>query len=691
MDINDMILYSSLKHLPDISDKREKEYWKNGVLNLSQLYSFLHSQATLFDNCSNGLILQSVENISNGEIDTVISELSRKSGRKDYYRIAYSFPKDIMFLDIETTGLSQVYHYVTTVGWVMDGVYSYWMPGMDSTFFLDSFKKAKMIVTFNGAKFDCPFLNLTFKEIEASKKPNLDLMYLCRSFGYMKGQKTIEERVGFQRPIELSKCDGKEAIALWYKFLFGDNNALRELITYNFYDIFGMMHILDHIFFEHIYNKTFPKVGKPSRFFSKHLKKAMPKKLPATSQIKDYVKHNISNFDIKNLSCAMQYKIVGIDLAGVINKTSKTGICVLKGQDVTTSVVKTDDEIISYIQEAAPDIVSIDAPLSLPYGRSTVFNDDPKRDEIGIMRFCERELKRRGVNVYPALIDSMQELTKRGIELSEKLRKLGHPVIECFPGAAQDVLQIPRKKTDETLLKTGLTRIGIRGDFENRKVSDDELDAITAALVGQFFIAEYYEPIGIEAENDLIIPQTKKMLPQYDIVIGVTGPIAAGKTTVAKYLQAKGYAYCRYSQIIADALKDKNISVDRKTLQKTGWDLFSNMNQYKLNQELDKKVSGNPMVVIDGLRHYEDFTYWKERSFKRFFLIYVDSDYAITSARYAVSNPDEDYNEIFNHPAEAEIAGLKRYADIVLPNNDSIQKLESSVDDAIKRIIQSIK
>ena len=53
------------------------------------------------------------------------------------------------------------------------------------------------------------------------------------------------------------------------------------------------------------------------------------------------------------------------------------------------------------------------------------------------MRESERELKRRGVNVYPCLIRSMQRLTARGIRLAGTLRERGLPVIESYPGAAQ--------------------------------------------------------------------------------------------------------------------------------------------------------------------------------------------------------------------------------------------------------------
>ena len=43
--------------------------------------------------------------------------------------------------------------------------------------------------------------------------------------------------LNFKRPDNVLDCNGKEAVALWYKFIFGDDEALQLLIEYNFYDV----------------------------------------------------------------------------------------------------------------------------------------------------------------------------------------------------------------------------------------------------------------------------------------------------------------------------------------------------------------------------------------------------------------------------------------------------------------------
>src|SRR5207253_4805696 len=87
----------------------------------------------------------------------------------------------------------------------------------------------------------------------------------------------------------------------------------------------------------------------------------------------------------------------------------------------------------------------------------------------------------------------------------------GCKVIESYPGAAQDVLGIPRKKTSLEELKWGLSRAGIRGDFLTANITHDELDAITSALVGLFYLADDYIALGTTAEDYLIVPRSMKV------------------------------------------------------------------------------------------------------------------------------------------------------------------------------------
>jgi histidinol phosphatase-like PHP family hydrolase/predicted nuclease with RNAse H fold len=180
--------------------------------------------------------------------------------------------------------------------------------------------------------------------------------------------------------------------------------------------------------------------------------------------------------------------VVGVDLTA--GKNRKTAVAKLSGSFVETASLRTDEEILDYIKEVQPAIVSIDSPLGVPGGGEKI---DPK---AGIMRIAERDLASVGIPAYPALIGSMKELTLRGIRLRKAIESFDDPptVIESYPDAAQDLLAIPRKQRGLNLLLRGLTEMGLRGPGLLTK-SHDELDAITSAIVGRFFEVGQYEPM----------------------------------------------------------------------------------------------------------------------------------------------------------------------------------------------------
>ncbi len=181
-------------------------------------------------------------------------------------------------------------------------------------------------------------------------------------------------------------------------------------------------------------------------------------------------------------------KIAGIDLTGSEQKAS--GVAFLYGSNrVYTLRLKTDVDIVERVRAEKPDLVSIDSPLSLPENPDKIYRD------------CELTLKRRGIGVYWCLLPSMKALTMRGIALAAKLREAGLDVIESYPGAAQDILGIPRKNKGIQLLADALKEYGIQGNFN---VSHDELDAITAAIVGRLYREDKYEALGC-----LILPRAK--------------------------------------------------------------------------------------------------------------------------------------------------------------------------------------
>jgi len=189
--------------------------------------------------------------------------------------------------------------------------------------------------------------------------------------------------------------------------------------------------------------------------------------------------------------------VVGIDLAG--SEKRQTGFCILDGMKASTSVLYTDEEIIDKIEEVRPDIIAIDAPLSLPEGRKSI------EDRTNVhLRECDKELLKRRIKFFPITLGPMRKLTQRGIELKKTLENKGFRVIEVYPGGAQDVLKIPRKQRGLDKLKEGLKMLKITG--LTKEMNDHELDAVTSAFVGKLFLERKSETLG-DQKNGIVMPK----------------------------------------------------------------------------------------------------------------------------------------------------------------------------------------
>jgi uncharacterized protein YprB with RNaseH-like and TPR domain/predicted nuclease with RNAse H fold len=442
------MLLSTFQHIKGIGKKTELSLWEKGIINWEKYIQLNGKQLSLFKSDSTDPVTSSITAFNKGNIDYFAKTLPRS----EFYRIALTYPKETLFLDIETTGLSLYYDQITLVGWSIGNKYGVYLKDHDESGLIRALSSAKAIVTFNGTLFDIKFLKKAFPGISIPPI-HIDLRFFAKRVGLSGGQKMIEPKIGFNRPDLVKGMEGESAPILWYKYRRGDKAALKELVTYNHADIEGMKWIFDYAI-EKIYkiNKIPHKIRLKIKFSDFNSKIDWSNHKPTNgnpykvylTKFSGHLKPLITYGELNKIVSLSNKTFIGIDL--VSSEDRESGYCILKGNKAKTSRIKSDQEMIRLSHDAGATLISIDSPLTIPEGRKTCFDDDPGRDKYGIMRECERILKKRGVNVYPCLIPSMQKLTQRGIQLAAKFRKLGIPVIESYPGAAQDILAIPRKR-----------------------------------------------------------------------------------------------------------------------------------------------------------------------------------------------------------------------------------------------------
>lgn len=201
--------------------------------------------------------------------------------------------------------------------------------------------------------------------------------------------------------------------------------------------------------------------------------------------------------------------VVGLDLAG--SERGRTGYCRLESNGRTeTAVLGSDEEILSAVRAASPGVVSIDAPLFLPAGRPSIEARGPPH-----LRASDRILLRLGIRFFPISLGPMRALTARGMRLRQQLEADGFRTIEGYPGAGQDLLGIPRKGQGEAALRAGLIRTGLWGAIEAESTTHDELDAASAAYLGDRYLAGDFVAIGDPGEGWMVLAPKAAVLARF--------------------------------------------------------------------------------------------------------------------------------------------------------------------------------
>lgn len=177
-------------------------------------------------------------------------------------------------------------------------------------------------------------------------------------------------------------------------------------------------------------------------------------------------------------------KIIGIDLAG--RATNPSGFAVLSDHRVDVRLIHPDEEIIELCAREHPDLVAIDAPLSLP-----------KR---GNLRKADASLIGRGLRVLPPTFAGMRSLTERGMRLACMLRAKGLQVIEIHPRTSGVLLF---KTPDRRRWVAELRGEGIK---LKESASEHEIDAALAALTGALYLQKKTEEVGEAEEGTIVIP-----------------------------------------------------------------------------------------------------------------------------------------------------------------------------------------
>lgn len=153
-------------------------------------------------------------------------------------------PKVRAYLDIETMGFSRRYYDITVVGVAIEKggklkLTQLVKPKITEAGLFRVFKGVDEIYTYNGSRFDLPFIK-TRHGIDLKVEFNhRDLMYDCWKKNLKGGFKAVERRLSIRR--RLKGIDGFMAVRLWWDYVNdNDKEALKTLLEYNAEDVVNL-------------------------------------------------------------------------------------------------------------------------------------------------------------------------------------------------------------------------------------------------------------------------------------------------------------------------------------------------------------------------------------------------------------------------------------------------------------------
>lgn len=181
------------------------------------------------------------------------------------------------------------------------------------------------------------------------------------------------------------------------------------------------------------------------------------------------------------------------------------------------------------------------------------------------------------------------------------------------------------------------------------------------------------------------------------IILAIVGMPGAGKSEATAYLEKKGYPFVRFGQLTDDMLRERGLVInpenERKYREEIRRELGMAAYAIKAKPKIDKLLSHNDLVVLDGLYSWEEYKYLISESLN-LVLIHIFTPPSKRYQRLAKREirpltPTEarrrDIVEIENLNKGGPIA----IADYIIVNtNDNIDVFYEKIDEVLKEIRQ---
>ena len=228
------MLTSTFVFLQGIGPVTERRLWNQGLLSWQSFIrepivdGLSSDRKALYDH----ELAQAQSEFDAGDVRALAARLPQR----EHWRFYESCQSGILYLDIETTGLSchEPSGSITVVGLHQNGRTTSLVHGetLTATRMQDELDRCRLLVTFFGTGFDVPCLRAQFPLLRF-EMPHFDLCFAARRVGLQGGLKQLEQKFGITRKTAIHGLNGADAVRLWSQWQQGDRNARDLLLAYN--------------------------------------------------------------------------------------------------------------------------------------------------------------------------------------------------------------------------------------------------------------------------------------------------------------------------------------------------------------------------------------------------------------------------------------------------------------------------
>lgn len=256
--------------------------------------------------------------------------------------------------------------------------------------------------------------------------------------------------------------------------------------------------------------------------------------------------------------------------------------------------------------------------------------------------------------------------------------------------------------------------------YRNEQRDDDTIDAIRKRI--ELFkkytvpVLEYYKKEkklittdgtkSIDEVNQDILKALGKQIIQNRVknwkqkdkkILAIVGMPGSGKTEAAEYLKEQGLPIVNFSDIVNKLIDSKKLrhtlevhhQVRQELRDKHGYEAMAVLSKKNLEKEMKK----NNLVVIEGMRSWEEYEYLKKEFPKA--SIYILAMYADKPKRYSriakrkdrkqLRGEERDLDELIQTHMGPTIA----FADFLVKNNFSKEELYDKLDEVHREVYYS--